>query len=131
MKGDGFQFGIHNHAWEWEPCDGVPAIQWTLEPTSPDVVKFELDTFHTWETHTDPEEYIKRFADRIELLHFKDGTREGQTEFGHGDLNFARYRDAGEAAGVRYFILEYGPQHEDQVDRVADGYQRAAALCTA
>jgi len=131
VRDAGFRFGIHNHAWEWAEIDGSRAIDWMLEPASPENVLFELDTFHTWETGADPVDYLRKYADRVELVHFKDGTDSGVADFGDGQLDFERYRDAADAIGVKRYILEYGEQKPAQLESVASGYQRAKALCNA
>jgi sugar phosphate isomerase/epimerase len=76
--GASMRFGYHNHAFEFEnKIDGKPVYDLMLENTSPDHVMFQLDVYWIKKGGFDPVDYMKRYANRIQVLHIKDGTAIG------------------------------------------------------
>jgi sugar phosphate isomerase/epimerase len=72
-KENGLKFGIHNHWWEFEDVDGVPAYKIMLEHLSDDVL-LELDTYWIKIAGKDPAGVLKEIGRRAPLVHIKDGT---------------------------------------------------------
>ena len=71
--GASITFGYHNHAFEFEnKIDGVPVYDLLLEHTSPDHVIFQNDVYWTQRGGYDPVEYMKKYPQRIRVLHIKD-----------------------------------------------------------
>lgn len=66
------RFSYHNHANEFMTIDRQPIMDLIMDNTDPDKVGFELDTFWAMRGGMDPIEYMRRFRDRIGLLHQKD-----------------------------------------------------------
>ena len=88
-KEAGLIFGYHNHSGEYarvvpggtEPLrsggrrlpEGSKIIyDAMLEATDPSLVQFEMDVYWTVMGQQDPVAYMKKYADRIRLLHIKD-----------------------------------------------------------
>jgi sugar phosphate isomerase/epimerase len=68
----GWQFGIHNHWWEFEKVEGRPVYQVMLERLDPRIF-FEIDTYWVQTAGYDPAKVVREFASRAPLLHIKDG----------------------------------------------------------
>jgi sugar phosphate isomerase/epimerase len=76
--GASIQFGYHNHNFEFEnKIDEVPVYDFLVQNTSPRHVIFELDVYWIKRGGYDPVEYMKKYSDRIKLLHIKDKTAIG------------------------------------------------------
>ena len=71
IEAAGMKLHYHNHTKEWIPNeDGlIPAD----ELASRTNVCFELDTFWAFNAGRDPLELMDKYADRISLIHLKDG----------------------------------------------------------
>jgi len=68
-------FGYHNHNFEFEnKIDGTPLYDLLLKNTNPDHVMFENDVYWCQKGGGNPIEYMKKYPQRIRLLHIKDET---------------------------------------------------------
>src|SRR6478736_9806251 len=68
----GMRFNYHNHFQEFQRFGGDYVYDLILENTDPDLVKLELDTYWMYRGGQDPIEWMKKYADRVILLHQKD-----------------------------------------------------------
>jgi len=69
----GIAVGYHNHAWEAAPMpDGVTGLEHLAALLEPEVV-LEVDTFWAAVGGQDPAALLQRLADRVQLIHLKDG----------------------------------------------------------
>jgi sugar phosphate isomerase/epimerase len=74
-RAKGMRYGIHSGVTSY--CeDGTFAMDRFAEFTSPGNVLFELDTYWILRSGEDPVELIKRYKDRIHIIHQKDLPRE-------------------------------------------------------
>ncbi|MCD6289542.1 MAG: sugar phosphate isomerase/epimerase [Anaerolineae bacterium] len=109
IKLAGMQFCYHNHAVEFEIFDGKFALEWLYELTDPDLVKAEIDTYWVQYAGQDPAEYLRKYADRMALVHLKDmepGEERFFAEVGEGVMNWEPVFRASEEAGVQWYIVE-------------------------
>lgn len=75
-KSHGMRFYYHNHFQEFQRCGDQYVYEMILENTDPELVKIEMDTYWMYRGGQDPLEWMKRYADRIILLHQKDFPQE-------------------------------------------------------
>ncbi len=75
-RSHGMRFYYHNHFQEFQRCGDQYVYEMILENTDPDLVKIEMDTYWMYRGGQDPLEWMKRYADRIILLHQKDFPQE-------------------------------------------------------
>lgn len=68
----GMTFYYHNHFQEFQRFGDKYVYEIVLENTDPDLVKIELDTYWMYRGGQDPIDWMKRYADRVVLLHQKD-----------------------------------------------------------
>ncbi len=68
----GMRFHYHNHAHEFMTMDGRMVIDLMMKNTDPDALLLEVDTFWAMRGGVDPLELIRKYRDRITLLHQKD-----------------------------------------------------------
>ncbi|MGB3587388.1 MAG: sugar phosphate isomerase/epimerase [Tunicatimonas sp.] len=118
-KQAGIRMGYHNHSFELQPMDGSSPMEVLLTETDPELVCFELDVFWVSVAGHDPAQFIKKYANRIELLHLKDKkTNTPQTyraitmprksfqPVGSGILNFTEILQAAQEANVQHVFVE-------------------------
>lgn len=121
-KAAGLIFGYHNHSGEFarvvpggtEPVsggggfgrqrpEGIKIIyDAMLEATDPSLVQFENDVYWTVMGQQDPVAYMKKYADRIRLLHIKDIAVLGES----GMMNFQKIFETAYANGIADFFVE-------------------------
>ncbi len=106
----GIRLGYHNHASEFEPLGETRGMQILLDRTDPKVVDFQFDTYWVARGGWNVAETIRKYADRVQLVHIKDGTLAGDdphdTEVGNGELDFGPIFEASVAAGAKWAIVE-------------------------
>ncbi|MFD1955238.1 sugar phosphate isomerase/epimerase family protein [Paenibacillus thailandensis] len=103
----GLKFGYHNHDFEFKLVNGKPVIDRLLElvPAEYLIAEFDLGWVHA--AGCKPAEYVRRYAGRVPLAHFKDfgeGTRD--TELGRGTVDLKSVLRIAEECGIQYFIVE-------------------------
>ena len=120
-KAAGLQFGYHNHSGEFERVvpggrEVLPA-RWPwgklpegtkmiydgmLEATDPELVIFENDVYWTVMGMQDPVAYMKKYANRIRVLHIKDVAVLGES----GMMNFQKIFEVAYANNISDFFVE-------------------------
>jgi sugar phosphate isomerase/epimerase len=118
----GFQFGYHNHWFEFLPVDGKLPYDILLEGCDPKFVKMELDLCWITAAGKDPVTYFERYPGRFPLVHVKDlkslphiteggpqnfGDTADLTEVGSGIIDWKRIFAHSEQAGIKYYIVEH------------------------
>ena len=118
--GQSIQFGYHNHAFEFESkIDDVPVYDLMLENTSPRHVMFQLDVYWAKVGGYDPVEYMKKYAERIKVLHIKDEKAIGA----HNVVDFKAVFDQANANGIKDWYVEvekYDGTPQEDVKKSAD-----------
>lgn len=115
VKAAGIPFGYHNHDFEFAKVipGGTEAVfgrhnkgekiyDLFLKDTDPDLVFFEMDVYWTVIGQNDPVEYMKKYPDRIKLLHIKDRAILGQSGF----MNFEMIFKQAYQIGVKEYYVE-------------------------
>ena len=120
-KASGLSFGYHNHEGEFATVipggiesfmgrkyDGIKTpgkeiiYDAMLKNTDPSLVFFELDVYWCVMGQKDPVEYMKKYADRIKVLHIKDKAVLGQS----GMMNFQKIYEQAYTNGIKEFFVE-------------------------
>jgi sugar phosphate isomerase/epimerase len=121
-KAAGLIFGYHNHENEFRRVvpggtemmplgragfgrqpEGIKMIyDGMMEATDPSLVVFENDVYWTVMGQQDPVAYMKKYANRIRLLHIKDVAILGES----GMMNFQKIFETACANGISEFIVE-------------------------
>ncbi len=100
----GLKLGYHNHAAEYQTLKDSDKVMWEylVENTDPKYVCFELDVFWCQKGGKDPVEYLKKYPDRIEILHIKDEFVIGQS----GEIDFESIFKQFYANGMNDWFVE-------------------------
>ena len=115
VKAAGIPFGYHNHDMEFAKVvpggtemkfgrhnKGEKVYDIFLANTDPSLVFFEMDVYWAVMGQQDPVEYIKKYADRIKVLHIKDRYVLGDS----GMMNFEQIFKHFYANGYKDFFVE-------------------------
>ncbi|UXN25521.1 sugar phosphate isomerase/epimerase [Curtobacterium flaccumfaciens] len=119
----GLVLGYHNHAFEFSNrIDGVSAYEVFADALSDDVV-LELDTYWVQVGGDDPVAVIRKYGDKVQFLHVKDGDGshddKQQVAVGNGVMPI---RDIIAAAPDALHVVELDDHEGDVFQAVADSY---------
>lgn len=87
LAAHGMQLYYHNHAHEFEQDNGKYLMDILGENTTPDSLKFELDVYWVYRGGVNPVRYMKKYADRLDIFHIKDGDKYDGTPVGMGEVD--------------------------------------------
>ena len=126
----GLKLGYHNHAFEYEVVDGQVKWEYMIENTDPESVFFQMDVYWTTKGGKNPVDYLKKYPNRIQMLHIKDDLVIGES----GKIDFEAIFNQFYANGYSDFVVEQemprGPKDEDKAARLAtmwEGVAKSAA----
>ncbi len=114
MKKDGIKVNYHTHSQEYTQkleSDGRAGSRVVLDDIIEDGAEVELDVHWATRAGRNPVDLINAYADDVTYLHIKDlGYAYGRSfvyeEIGSGVLDMDAIIQAGNAAGVRYYVIE-------------------------
>lgn len=114
LAAHGMKFSIHNHSQEFAPYkDGKTMFDLLMELTDSENVVIEMDiTWVVYPWNADPVEILKKYPNRIKLMHIKDftphkdGKYHGSVPIGMGSLPIKAILQAAQEAGVEYYLIE-------------------------
>jgi len=120
-KAAGLQFAFHNHSGEFQrvvpggtepvragggfgrlPAGAKMIYDGMIEATDPLLVQFEMDVYWTVMGAQDPVAYMKKYANRIRVLHIKDVDILGES----GMMNFQKIFETAYSNGIANFFVE-------------------------
>lgn len=134
-KSSGLTLCYHNHAHDFTPVNGVPALEMLLEQTDPKLVHLEMDIFWVSVAGQDPVAMLKAHKGRVPLLHLKDkaaGTpvqfsehvpHEAFKEVGSGSIDIAAVLSAADKAGVHHYFVEQDQTPGDPIISLRKSYE--------
>ncbi len=134
-KSKGLTLCYHNHAHDFQPIDGKPALQMLLEETDKNLVFLEMDIFWVSVAGHDPVAALKAHSGRVPLIHLKDklagvpvqyGERVPKTAFkevGSGSIDIPAVLKAADSAGVRRYFVEQDQTPGDPIESLRKSYE--------
>lgn len=116
----GMQFAYHNHQSEFKSFpDGTTGMDVLIQNSDKSVVNYELDCGWVVYAGHDPVALLKKYPDRIKMLHIKDekpgypaSIGEGgapTTEIGKGKIDWKAVFEAAKKAKIKYYFVEQEP----------------------
>ena len=109
LKEVGLRLGYHNHSFEFETFDGRTGYDLMMETADPELVLTEIDTYWAQHGGQDPVAMLKRFAGRIQVVHFKDmgeGDEKPMVPVGEGILDWPGIVEACKSGGTEWMGIE-------------------------
>ncbi|MEL6254807.1 MAG: sugar phosphate isomerase/epimerase [Bacteroidota bacterium] len=98
----------HNHDMEFkENSKGIIPMDYFIENTNPEHVKFQLDLYWAIKAGVDPIAYFEKAPGRFKSWHMKDIDEEGRfAPVGEGSIDFANILKNKELSGMEHFFVE-------------------------
>ncbi|MEY4903242.1 MAG: hypothetical protein RLZZ292_1057 [Bacteroidota bacterium] len=108
------RLGYHNHEFEFDAFDGERTLfDMMLSEVSPENLSIQMDMGWVVYANQDPIEWFKKYPNRFELSHIKDGNKRGTSDkkhtsciIGKGDVDFKNIIQNQELAGMKMWIVE-------------------------
>jgi sugar phosphate isomerase/epimerase len=137
----GMKFAYHNHALEFKSFpDGSTGFDALLANTDKAVVNYELDCGWAVYAGHDPVQLLKKYSDRIKMLHIKDekagypptigGGGAPTTEIGKGSIDWKAVFEAAKKAKISHYFVEQEPPFSEMppLDAIKVSYDYLHAL---
>lgn len=127
-KAAGLKFGFHNHWFEFWNVDGRSGLQVMIDEGMDNDIFFEIDTYWAQTARVDPVAEIARYADRVKLLHIKDGPTghaSNMTAVGTGVMDFHKIIPA--ATSAEWLIVELDRCATDMLTAVKESIEYLTA----
>ncbi|MGH6679218.1 MAG: sugar phosphate isomerase/epimerase family protein [Bradyrhizobium sp.] len=117
-KSEGLTLCYHNHAHDFKPINGTPAIDMLMNETQKDYVHLELDIFWASVAGHNPVDVLKKFSGRVPLVHLKDKASGIPVQYnehvpasafkavGSGTIDIPAVLSAADHAGVKHYFVE-------------------------
>jgi len=126
LAAEGISLMYHNHSHEFFPNKDGLIIYNELEKRT--ALDFEIDTYWAFAGKQDPVVMMHRLADRVKLVHLKDGAgyREGRW-LGKGSAPVAKVREAALAMGIP-MVVESESLNPDGITEAAGCFEYLKSL---
>jgi len=114
----GMQFGFHNHNYEFQKFGNTTGFDILTTNTDPKLVCLEMDCYWMTQAGQDPVAMLKKFGNRIQLIHLKDRQAgfptsqtlgpdaEHITEVGSGTIHWREVIETAQQVGVKHYFVE-------------------------
>jgi sugar phosphate isomerase/epimerase len=118
VRDQGMELAYLCHGHEFLPQDGSSGFDQIVKNTDPKLVKLEIDLYWIVQAGIDPAAFLKKYRDRVRLLHVKDrlagaptsyaddATAEHFTELGKGAIPWPALLTQARQEGIRYVFLD-------------------------
>ncbi len=105
----GIRFAYHNHAFEFEPIDGVEPYDLLLAGVDRRFVVFELDLYWLTVAERSPERYFRAYPGGFPLIHAKDMHLQttAMVDAGDGRIDFPAVLRQSKLAGITHLVAEH------------------------
>ena len=118
----GMKVYFHNHTHEFAPAKGSKSDAWIIHRLK-EVCYLEIDTYWSFYAGIDNKAFLKDNADRICLVHLKDGNDGKPCAIGEGQNDIAAVMEASEAIGMEWIIVENDDPVPDGISDVTRSIQ--------
>ncbi len=127
----GFGFAYHNHDHELVLTEGQRLMDILLEKVPSSLMDWEMDLFWGAYAGIDLSATLKRYSNRIRLLHLKqmkDFESKLCVDLDEGVLDFSQLIQEAQSIGVKHFILEQEAFAVSPFTSVEKGYRHIMSL---
>ncbi len=134
MKENGFQFAYHNHAFEFAKLDnGRRIFDMLIEDTNPEHFTFIPDTYWLQYAGVNPNDYLKKIANRVKVCHFKDykidfNGKPNFAEIGTGNIDLFEVFKTCLNINVKYIVIEQDTCEIDPRESMAISYKNLVEI---
>lgn len=111
LKKHGLIQGYHNHGIEFSRCDGKTWLEIIMENSPAEILTAQIDTYWVQYGGGDPAQWIARYTNRLNSIHFKDmgmstENKQIMVPIGTGNLNWEKILTAARKSTAKYAIME-------------------------
>ena len=133
-KAAGLKLCYHNHAFEFEPMAGTTGLDVMMKETHKALVSLELDIFWASVAGHQPVDVMKKYSDRIALLHLKDKAADVPVQYnenvpkaafkevGHGSIDIPGVLAEAKKIGVTNYFVEQDQTPGDPLDSLKQSF---------
>lgn len=133
-RSEGLTLCYHNHAHDFKPIDGTPAIDMLMNETNKEYVHLELDVFWASVAGHNPVDVLKKFSGRVPLVHLKDKASGIPVQYsehvpstafkavGSGSIDMPAVIAAADHAGVKHYFVEQDQTPGNPLDALRKSY---------
>ncbi|UOF88730.1 sugar phosphate isomerase/epimerase [Fodinisporobacter ferrooxydans] len=128
---EGLKFAYHNHAFEFVKFNEQYALDALYQWTDLQFVQAELDVYWIEYAGESAVEYIKKYANRTELLHVKDMTNDDErffAEVGSGCLNIPGILETAQASNILWYLVEQDVSRRNPLESVEMSYRYLSGI---
>ena len=127
---EGMKLYYHNHHHEFAKDGGECLIDILAGLTDPKMLSLEFDVYWVYRGGQSPLEYLKKYKDRIEIFHAKDGTMEEGTIAGTGNVPLPEVFAYAKEIGMTWAVVESeaSDKKDEQVDAAAKDFAYISTL---
>ncbi|HEU4634848.1 MAG TPA: sugar phosphate isomerase/epimerase family protein [Edaphobacter sp.] len=130
----GMQLCFHNHNYEFKPMDGTTGFDVLMKNTDPALVKLEFDLYWLTQAGQDPSAMMKRYADRLVLIHLKDRVANSPVnyapnqeqhiiELGKGSIPWPKLISQARSQGVHLALVDQDETKLPIFESLKENYQ--------
>ena len=131
----GLKLCYHNHAFEFEPLQGTTGFEILMHDTQKNLASLELDIFWASVAGHDPVALLKKYGDRIALLHIKDKKKGFPVQYnekvppdtfreaGNGSIDIPAVLVAAKKSAVRHYFVEQDQTSGSPIDSLRQSYR--------
>jgi sugar phosphate isomerase/epimerase len=131
----GLKLCYHNHAFEFEPLQGTTGFEILMHDTHKNLASLELDIFWASVAGHDPVALLKKYGDRIALLHIKDKKNGFPVQYsekvppdtfreaGNGSIDIPSVLAAAKKSAVRHYFVEQDQTPGSPIDSLRQSYR--------
>lgn len=133
-RSQGLTLCYHNHAHDYAPVNGTPAVHMLLDETDPKNVHLEMDIFWVSVAGYDPVAELNSLKGRVPLLHLKDKAagvpvqfdenvpKDAFKEVGSGSIDVPAVLKAANSVGVKNYFVEQDQTAGDPIISLRKSY---------
>jgi sugar phosphate isomerase/epimerase len=130
----GLRLCYHNHAFEFETSGQGTLFDVLMNATDPKLAAIELDVMWTQVAGVNPVDVLKKYGERVELMHLKDVEkgvpvqysegipRSAFREVGAGVVDFVAVLKAAASAGIKHYFVEQDQTPGDPIASLRQSY---------
>ncbi len=126
----GMKLYYHNH-WHEFAKDGEDYLIDILAALVPaDVLSLEFDVYWIYRGGEEPVKYLKKYQDRIDIFHAKDGTMEKGTIAGTGNVPLEEVLKLAQEIDIQWAVVESeaSAEKEEQIDAATKDFAYISSL---
>lgn len=129
-KLNGMSLYYHNHAHEFQKDNEEYLIDILANEVNEDILKLEFDVYWVYRGGECPVKYLKKYQNRIDIFHAKDGVEDKGTTLSHGNVDTKAVFQFAKQHKMEWAVVESEASEElkEQVESIKKDYNELIKL---